>query len=1011
MKFVPTSVRPTYLPYRELYNYKSAARFLAEYMQFEQLEISDKYPTHLPSPASVLKWRAGDCFDFATVLTSILCGSGYDAYCVAGYAPMDVTSANQSIKPAPDHVLDTTLPPISNALDFWMNDSHLSAENMITPPSNLTVKEKKALEKSAWFMDIYRDWMSKDPVDKEDDVSNLVIEVRKKLESNFDIEIKEKLRKEEQARISDEMCSDSDEEAPKLRDKFPGNRVHCWVFIRKGPREVSDSFFIEPSTGQQYAINKSPYLKVDSVWNHKNMFICMQHEKASEIDWELANPASFEPVLPDIQPAFRASLTAGEDIKTISESLFLTRSADGAVERVIEAPPSWSEALNIPRTTFEQRRYRNHKILFYDKVTVEYFAPYSQPDGLIHRISKFKDLKRIFPRELVERYHQRVDKLQQKIREPKNLFLKEIFEVGRPDALASITLYENQRREFSFYPSRLDGLRKHEEIFGLEISQEYSGRDDGLKKLSVVLDRSNLSTHDTIDCEGGKIAVSKLSTWHSHPSELAIASSNAASSPADDLSAIKRIVFQLANESIGQELRIRVDYHTRMGSTLDQSIHYIKKDGKLVVDDAAMTLAAGQYRGRDVTVPDDDDDEGISSKTLSARPSTLNIFGGEQEHQPAITVESAAKVKPPRLRPRIPEKEDFQSLLTTERDCLVQARDRFDIASKILHDRKMEESRVDMRRSLFALESAFSKIMGGAAQAAIVASQTYAEHSGNPPDPNNPNALNQAITMAIAAIARNDDGTVGLKSEDSIQRITSPELNAQLLLFHSYQQSHGDGQSSVASPFTLGAAGNNNKEETNHIGADGDTVIRTYHARALLRAQSDALRARNDDAEEDNTGVRKTDVLAPYLIEYGDTELTAAEAEFVAKRCKADFRKRLLERAAIIQRRLDEEHEKTRRRRMALQHRSGSQGAESGNGDDQEKQYEKEQQEAAFRIHILEHRLARHEAQAVKKFAELERILAEHPRLRALHGQFGQTSSNNNTISSFNRTGTMLRGV
>eukprot|EP00962_Isochrysis_galbana_P012214 scaffold3451_cov116-Isochrysis_galbana.AAC.6 len=41
-------------------------------------------------------WQAGDCFDCAQLLCSLLLGVGYDAYVVSGYAPKAVTLVDQT---------------------------------------------------------------------------------------------------------------------------------------------------------------------------------------------------------------------------------------------------------------------------------------------------------------------------------------------------------------------------------------------------------------------------------------------------------------------------------------------------------------------------------------------------------------------------------------------------------------------------------------------------------------------------------------------------------------------------------------------------------------------------------------------------------------------------------------------------------------------------------------------------------------------------------------------------
>ena len=75
------------LPYKDVYDADACADFVANYIQFEPLEDPLRPPSCLPSPTTVLDWRAGDCFDLATLLCSFLLGAGYDAYCVMGTAP------------------------------------------------------------------------------------------------------------------------------------------------------------------------------------------------------------------------------------------------------------------------------------------------------------------------------------------------------------------------------------------------------------------------------------------------------------------------------------------------------------------------------------------------------------------------------------------------------------------------------------------------------------------------------------------------------------------------------------------------------------------------------------------------------------------------------------------------------------------------------------------------------------------------------------------------------------
>ena len=100
-KFICTTVRPTKLGFLELYNYDSCAEFISKFMIYEELDPPDQFPTVIPSPSNALEWQKGDCFDFSIVLCSLLIGVGYDAYCVFGNAPREITSKNEALLECP----------------------------------------------------------------------------------------------------------------------------------------------------------------------------------------------------------------------------------------------------------------------------------------------------------------------------------------------------------------------------------------------------------------------------------------------------------------------------------------------------------------------------------------------------------------------------------------------------------------------------------------------------------------------------------------------------------------------------------------------------------------------------------------------------------------------------------------------------------------------------------------------------------------------------------------------
>ena len=94
-KFICTTIRPQKMGYLELYDYIKANKFVSKFVMFEELDPPDEYPLVIPSPTNVMKWQKGDSFDTAILLTSILIGSGYDAYVVFGTADRLITTKNE----------------------------------------------------------------------------------------------------------------------------------------------------------------------------------------------------------------------------------------------------------------------------------------------------------------------------------------------------------------------------------------------------------------------------------------------------------------------------------------------------------------------------------------------------------------------------------------------------------------------------------------------------------------------------------------------------------------------------------------------------------------------------------------------------------------------------------------------------------------------------------------------------------------------------------------------------
>ena len=60
-----------------------------------------KQARRIVSPATVLKKQMGNCFEYSSVLCSLLLGAGYDAYVVSGYASREICNMDESREPCP----------------------------------------------------------------------------------------------------------------------------------------------------------------------------------------------------------------------------------------------------------------------------------------------------------------------------------------------------------------------------------------------------------------------------------------------------------------------------------------------------------------------------------------------------------------------------------------------------------------------------------------------------------------------------------------------------------------------------------------------------------------------------------------------------------------------------------------------------------------------------------------------------------------------------------------------
>ena len=441
----------------------NAAKFLSDFLIYEPLEKPTLLPDHVISPNTVLAERRGDCFDFSMTLCSMLIGAGYDAYVVCGYAPKRVCLADEELYECPE------------ARKKKLEIKHVeTVEERITRLQGETGYELKPIP------DLTSSYDKRKAREEEERVAPKV--------------------EEEKGEDWDALLAGQDE-----ADELHGIRVHCWVLILDGKRDIlEESFYIEPATGTRYPVASSPYLAIESIWNCHNYWVNMQ-DCSNGIDhirfdlsqestqWEhifLDHTRSQDAILPgQAVPAVEAG--NGENAEADAEIMQLQGS--DPQEIALDLPPSWCPKLFLPKSAFDTLAPGRKRIKLYYQCKLEMFADYSEPDGLVQRVTIYDDRERTVEREVREVYRFRKDKLAKRERFPQEGRVVEYFDKGRmprgetPDGLKQLEYWTNEdRRVLDFYQgARIDGLVRREDRFGTKTIENFRFHDDLLGRRTI----------------------------------------------------------------------------------------------------------------------------------------------------------------------------------------------------------------------------------------------------------------------------------------------------------------------------------------------------------------------------------------------------------------------------------------------------------------------------------------------------------------------------------------------
>lgn len=430
-KVVCTTVCPTVLPYPELNMWDGCASFIADFLQYEPFPYPTKFPLLLASPDFTLKRRKGYSVNFSVVLCSLLLAAGYDAYVVCGYGTQELCLMDEKLK----------------LCQLLMEKSEESAQ----------AKVKRKCK-----------YLPESPVDLCSDYEKM----------QHERQVKEEKEKKERE-LQEKLRQLAEKEKPPP-DPMHGQRVHYWILVREKERDIKETIFIEPSTGESRPVSDEQYLGIECLWNHNNFWINKQQmgKNCSAMNFDISDVMCWEPFLPIDQngiPIIESDPEKEDERKLI----------------VSDMPGSWVLPLSISNDDFEQRYLGGIKVNYYKCVKTEKFSPYLLPNGVILKISVYKDKDYTNLKEMHEHYSNRADKLlvcKVLLEEGKTI---EKFQEGRKDCLKELISVTSPHgviveRIIRYYSSvRADGLSERH-ITSLRFHEDFHERKDFLSSREVL---------------------------------------------------------------------------------------------------------------------------------------------------------------------------------------------------------------------------------------------------------------------------------------------------------------------------------------------------------------------------------------------------------------------------------------------------------------------------------------------------------------------------------------------
>ncbi|XP_074554892.1 dynein regulatory complex subunit 7-like [Halichoeres trimaculatus] len=432
-KFVSTTLGPTMIFHPELYTWGGCASFVADFLTLVPLDPPEELPTTLFSPTSVMQSRRATCFEFATLLCSLLIGANYNAYCVSGFAVEEMCLLDQTLQECP--LLKTHVNPQQEELK-----------------NKYALRPKRALESHF-----------------------LMQEEKKKQDTEAPLLEKQKVKQ-----VSEQLPA----------DPLRGLRRHCWVLVLSGCRNIQENFFIDPLTGNSFSTGDDNFLGIESVWDNTSYYVNVQDcsNGCTNMVYDLEDLSLWEPVL------FGATTTRKLifELSQKKESKMRIKIDDDEARKkkllVFNIPRSWVNDITISKKDLEDRWPEKKKVTLYKKAKLERFAFFLRPDGLIRRLTTYKDLNCESELGVKEWFQNRRDHLEEREVDKVNGITCDRFKPGRAFHLlrkpnhrlqTQIHRFTDTEQEMLFSELQMDNLVQRV-MSPSELKEYYEGRTDHL---------------------------------------------------------------------------------------------------------------------------------------------------------------------------------------------------------------------------------------------------------------------------------------------------------------------------------------------------------------------------------------------------------------------------------------------------------------------------------------------------------------------------------------------------